>query len=456
VTLLLAASVLAASICSDHSVAERGAADLRLLECPNGLRAVVDERPGTGTVLIRIAARAGSRDEPLDRAGMSHLLEHLLFKEGHGDSARANPAFRGIREAGGVVNAGTDFEMTEYHADLAAERFEEGWKALVTMVTETRFDAADLEREREVVLREAAMGKTDPMAVAAWSVLRKVFPDDPLGQPVIGFRRTLRRVTLDDLTAYHRRHYAPPRLFAVVVGDVNADRAAALVGGTLGALPAGERDPSVRPAAAPQRQPLFRFRTLVSQAYILTAALTGGEQSPDARELELLASLLGEGRSSRLHRRLVEREGLSDQIEALTFQVSDVGAFGAGVAVAPDRAETARRALREEMDRLASEPADDDELEVARTLWRGRLARQFETNEGIAEFRTARMLQGQDVSRDTHEQAMDRITPATLRAAAARTWGGGEAPEPTAIEVLPARGFGKVIAALKYFFFRRL
>ncbi len=453
---LFTASVLMASLCSPRPVPERGAADLRLLECLNGSRAVVDERPGTGTVLIRIAARVGSRDEPLELAGMSHLLEHLLFKEGHDDSARANPAFRGLREAGGVVNAGTDFEMTEYHADLPAERFEEGWKALVTMVTGTRFDEADLKREREVVLREAAMGKTDPMAVVAWSVLREVFPGDPLGQPVIGFRRTLRRVQLDDLTAWHRRHYAPSRLFAVVVGDVGADRAAALVAGTLGALPAREGAPAARPAPAPNRQPLFRFRTLVSQSYLLTAALTGGERSPDARALELLASLLGEGRSSRLHRRLVEREGLSDQIEAITFQVSDVGAFGAGVAVAPDRAESARSALREEMDRLAREPASDDELKIARNLLRGRLARQFETNEGIAEFRTARLLHDQDLSRDAHEREMDRITPESLRTAAARTWGGGEAPEPTAIEVLPARGFGKVIAALKYLFFRRL
>jgi predicted Zn-dependent peptidase len=395
---LLAAAVMAAASCASTPVPESGAPDLRLVSCPNGLQAVVDARPGSRTVLVRLAVRAGSRDEPEGLAGMSHLLEHLLFQEGHGETARRNPAFSALRQAGGLVNASTDFELTEYHADLPADRFAEGWDALVSLVTGTAFDAKDVEREREVVLQEAAMGKTDPLAVVAYSVLRRVFPGDPIGQPVIGFRSTLRRVTITDLRGFHSRHYVPARMFAVIVGDVDAGEASARVASTLGAIPGGAaRSPYTSPL--PRRSPVFRFRTLVSQAYLLTAALTGGEASEDAAALDVLATVLGDGRASRLHRRLVDREALTDQILAVSFQLADTGAFGAGVAVEPRHTVAARAALREEMDRLAREPVSSEELALARTLLAGRLALRFETNAGIADFRTRRLLYGQDVSR---------------------------------------------------------
>ncbi len=98
-------------------VLESGAPDLFTLTCQNGLTAVVDSRPSSRTVFIQVAVRVGSRDEPPGLGGISHLLEHLLFKEGHGQGGRRNPAFSALRAAGGLVNASTDFELTEYHAD---------------------------------------------------------------------------------------------------------------------------------------------------------------------------------------------------------------------------------------------------------------------------------------------------------------------------------------------------
>ncbi|HKY32353.1 MAG TPA: pitrilysin family protein [Candidatus Polarisedimenticolia bacterium] len=454
-TLLLCA-VAASPSCRSTPVAEQGASALRALECSNGAAAVVEQRPGSGTVFIRIGVRAGSRDEPLDQAGISHLLEHLLFREGHGGTRR-NPAFSELREAGAVVNASTDFELTEYHADVPADRVEEGWAALFSLVTGTGFDEQDLQQERRIVLQEAASGKTDPMAVAAYSVLRRVFPDDPLGQPVIGVRRTLKGITRGDVEAYHRRHYVPSSIVAVVVGDVEAPHAEAMIERTLGRLPSGLSSLEERASPSPRRRDRFLFRTLVSQAYLLLGALTPGETSPDAPALELLASVLGEGRASRLHRRLVEQEALTEQILALSFQMSDIGGFGAGAAVLPGRAAQARAALREELQRLAREPVSTAELERARGLTRGRLALQTETNEGRAAYRTRRLLLGLPPSLDPHREALDRATPADLLAVARRCWGGEHgAPGPVAIEVLPARGFGKVLAALRYLMFRRL
>lgn len=429
------------------------------LLAPNGLQVLVLPRPGSRTVFVEIGVRVGSRDEPLALAGMSHLLEHLLFKEGHQNAGATprNPAFSALRAAGAEINASTDFELTEYHADLPADRFEEGWRALVAMVTATAFDQADVERERGVVLQEVALGKTDPLAIMAYSVLRQVFPGDPLGQPVIGFRKTLRRITAQDLQGYYRRHYVPANMFAVIAGDVDRERATELVLNTLGS------DSSARGLAHPvypkpvlRVERLYRFKTLVSQSYLLAGALTGGEESGDAPALSLLATILGEGKSSRLHRRLVEREALTNELLAVSFNVSNAGAFSVGLAVDPGKADAARAALLEELALLAREPVSQEELATARMKARGRLLRELETNAGSAGFLARRHLLRQPPDPQLYLDELDRLSASELQVIAASTWGEDSGPGPIEIQVLPARGLGKVVAALKFLFFKRL
>jgi len=200
---------------------------------------------------------------------------------------------------------------------------------------------------------------------------------------------------------------------------------------------------------------LYRFRTLTSRAYLLTGALTGGEASPDAPALALLATILGDGRTSRLHTRLVERDAVGDEVIAMSFEVSNAGAFGAGVAVDPADAARTRAALAEEMQRLAREPVTPSEIDTAKRLARGRLDLQFETNAGIAAFHARRLSFGQPVDRESYRGRIDRLSPEDLLDVARRTWGDG-GRGPTAIEVLPARGFGKVIALLRFLIFRRI
>lgn len=222
---------------------ERGASALYSLTLPNGLTAVIDSRPGRRTVYCEIGVRAGSRNEPLELAGMSHLLEHLLFKEGEAPGARKNPAFSRIRAAGGEVNAMTSFEVTTYYCDVHADAFEEGWRGLSNLVAAASFDAKDVDLERKAVLQEAALDKKNPLSVAAYSILDRLFPGDPLSQPVIGFTKTLRRIRFEDVDRYYGRFYVPANAWALVVGDVTPERAARLIEETLGAWGVGEVAP---------------------------------------------------------------------------------------------------------------------------------------------------------------------------------------------------------------------
>jgi zinc protease len=436
-------------------IEERGAAALYRLTLPNGLVAVIDARPGRRTVYCEIGVRVGSRQEPLELAGISHLLEHLLFKEGEGPGARKNPAFSAIRAAGGEVNATTAFELTNYFCDVSSEAFEEGWRGLASLVTVTGFEARDVEVERNVVLEEAARDKSNPAAIAAYSVLKRIFPDDPLSQPIIGFRKTLQRITYADVKAYYGRYYAPGNAYALVVGDVDPKRAAALLTETLSSWKSLHPGP---PAAFPppprvSDERRFAFATLVEQVYYVLGALTPGQAARDRAAMELLRRVLGEGRTSRLYRRLVEQEGLTSQFLAESYDLSNLGVFGAGGAVDPPRADRFRAILREEFERIAREPVGREELDLARRLFTADLVRQFETNAGIAEFRSESLLYGLPLSRDAYLDEAAQATPEALLAAARARF----APEKLReLEVDPARGLGKLLAILRFLIFRRI
>jgi zinc protease len=435
-------------------IEERGATALYRMTLPNGLVAVIDARPRRRTVYCEIGIRVGSRDEPLDKAGISHLLEHLLFKEGEGPGARKNPAFSRIRAAGGDVNATTAFELTNYFCDVSSDSFEEGWRGLASLVTGTGFDAHDVDVERNVVLEEAARDKSNPASVAAFSVLRRLFPGDPLSQPIIGYRKTLEGIQYADVKAYYGRYYAPANSYVLVVGDVDPEKAAALVEETMGGWKSGHAPRTdFPPPPRVSAESRFVFQTLVEQVYYAMGVLTPGQTARERAAMELLRRVLGEGRTSRLYRRLVEKEGLTSEFLAESYDLSNLGLFGAGGAVSPARAERFRAILREEFERVGREPVSAQELDLARRLLAADLTRQFETNRGIAAFRSESLLYRLSLSRDDYLREASLATPASLLATARVRF----APEKLReIEVDPARGLGKLAAILRYLIFRRI
>jgi zinc protease len=420
---------------------------------PNGLAVVVDSRPSRRTVYCEIGVRAGSRDEPLELGGISHVLEHLLFKEGEGPAARKNPAFSRIRAAGGIVNAMTSFERTSYFCDVSADAFEEGWRGLASMVAGTGFSARDVEIERNVVLEEAARNKNNPLVVAGYSVLRRVFPGDPLSQPIIGYRKTLQRIRYEDVRGYYDRFYRPSNAYVLVVGAVDPRSAAELVEATLGGWKGAGRPAPFPPVPRIAPEMTFEFHTLIEQFYDVLGVETPGYSARDRVALELLRRVLGEGKTSRLYRRLVEREGLTSEFLAQSFDLSNLGFFGTGGAVDARRAERFRAILREEFGRIAREPVSSEEIDLARHLMAADLTRKFETNDGIAEFRSDRLVYGLPLSRDEDLAAAARLTSADLLAVARVRF----APERLReIQIAPARGFGKVLAVLRFLIFRSI
>src|SRR6185436_12929363 len=189
------------------------------------------------------------------------------------------------------------------------------------------------------------------------------------------------------------------------------------------------------------------------QVYFGLGALTGGETNRYRTATQLLSRILGGGRSSRLDRRVVDDEGLTSELQTQAYDLSNIGVLACGGAVDPDKSARFQTILREEFSRLSSEPVDGKELDLAKTLLRADLVQQFESNAGIASFRASRLLYRLPVSRDAYLQEVMRQTPQDLLVAAKAQFPPGSRRE---VEIRPARGFGKVLAALRYLLFRRL
>ena len=197
----------------------------------------------------------------------------------------------------------------------------------------------------------------------------------------------------------------------------------------------------------------FVFHTFTHEVYYGAGILTGGEGGADRTALALLALVLAGGRSSRLQQRIVEDEGLTSEVLSGGVDLSNLGVFAAGGAVPPAKSARFRDVLRVELARLAAEPVSEDELRTAKSLLTADLVRAFESNDGIAAFRSERLLYGRDVSRDAWLDEAMQLTAGDLQAVARARF----APERLReVEIRSARGFGKVLAAIRYLVFRRL
>ena len=432
-----------------EKILESGSDKLYLLKLPNGLKACIDERPSRKTVYCEIAARIGSVNEPESLYGISHVLEHLLFKE-----RENNPTATRVQKSGGYLNASTTFDSTSYYFDVGIGEFEDSWKGLSDMVLHPVFSEEDLERERHVVLEEMAMMKSDPMGLASYAILRRMFPDHPLENPIIGFKKTLKKIKRDDVLSYYQKHYVPENMFVIIVGGVDVQRSAQLITESFGQLkPSGAPAAAMPPLPELDIEKSVTIRTLISQSYLIFAAKTEGVKSKDFIATDVLISVLGEGRSSRLYRVLKEEKGITANISVMKQAIADIAGFVFIVGVSRDREEEARSIVKEEIRKIMTEDISEEELQIAKSQIISDFIFGFETNGGISSFREKGLLYGQSLSKDDYIRSIESISKDDIRQVAAKYLNDTRLFE---VRIKPARGFGKVMAILRYLVFKRI
>ena len=349
----------------------------------NGLRILTFTMSHTRAVSVGFFVGTGSRYESDGVAGVSHFIEHMLFK---GTARR--PTARQISEAiegiGGYSNAYTDQDTTTYWARVAASHFADATDVLTDMLRCSTFDPAEVEKERRIIVEEINMSMDAPDQWVGILLGQVVWPDHPLGRDVAGTREIVSGITRDQLLGYMERHYLPGRTVVSVAGNVNHQETVEIITERLKDWPSGSANGYVpAPDAAPSPRWLVEDRP--TELGHLCLAVPGLPRShPDRFALGLLNTVLGEGMSSRLFLEVREAQGLAYAVDSSLSMLDEAGLLVVYAGVDSERAPQAVRAVLAELDRLRQEPVPEAELHKAREYVKGRLVLGLEDSGAVS------------------------------------------------------------------------
>ena len=346
----------------------------QLTTLPSGARVVTERMPGVRSVALGFWVRTGSRDEPPERAGISHFLEHLLFKGTDRFSSREiDEAFDAM---GAEVNAGTGKETTSVYSRFLDRHLERAFDLLQDMVLRPTYP--DIESERQVVIEEIAMYEDEPQDKVHDVLADAVFGDHPLGRPIIGSAEVVGSVPVPEIAAWHDARYVAPNLVVAAAGNLEHERIVGLVGGALGRQAAGE--PLSTGQAPDGATPRLRFHEKETEQYHLCLGGPGMPRGDDRRfALRILDAVLGGSTSSRLFQEVREKRGLAYAVYSYASHYADSGQVAVYVGTRPDNVGQALEVIGDELRRLAADGVGEEELERARENVKGRTVLSMES-----------------------------------------------------------------------------
>jgi predicted Zn-dependent peptidase len=346
----------------------------------SGVQVVSETLPSVRSVAIGFWARVGSRDEPYEQAGISHFLEHMLFKGTKELTAeQIAQVFDGF---GAEVNAATSKEATVLHAHFLDEHLENAFKVMGDMFLRSTY--ADLESERDVVLEEIAMYEDEPQDKVHDVLSTAVFGEHPLGRPVIGRGEVIAGLTAGDVSSYHAQRYRPGSIVISAAGNLQHEQIEELSRQWMQMSPnAGANGVSadtVRAQAPAGVAPRVTFHSKDTEQYHICLGGPGIPRNDDRRfALAILDAILGGSTSSRLFQEIREKRGLAYAIYSWSSQYTDTGQVGIYVGTREDNVGKALEVIGTELDRICSDAVADDELNRAREHVKGRLALSMES-----------------------------------------------------------------------------
>ena len=333
--------------------------NVNVKELPGGLRVFTEPLEEATSVSLGVWIRAGSRDEKDEVAGITHLMEHMLFKGTPSmDALGIAEAFESI---GAQDNAATGEEYTVLYARFLPEHLERALDIMSEMVTQPTL--ADLEREREVIVEEIKMYEDRPDQLADEYLSGLIFHDDPLGRPIIGSAETVRGVDKDTLRGFHGSTYTAPNIFVIGAGKLDSGELERMVEKKLAdKLPAGE--PFVRQArpTSPESRFYFKFKE-TEQYHVAMGSLGIPARSEDRYAMSALNNVLGGGMSSRLFQEVREKRGLAYAVYSYHHGYSDAGAVKMYVGSTTGNVEEAVQIIAGQLERIREETVTEEELQ---------------------------------------------------------------------------------------------
>lgn len=397
--------------------------DYRLTELDGGTRVITAPMPGRLSAAVVLMFGVGSRHEAPRVGGVSHFVEHMMFK-----GTRRRPNTKLISEAvegvGGVLNAYTDKEVTAYWTRVPADRVELGIDVLTDMVGGSLLDPAEVDRERGVILEELKMHNDQPSDFAFSMFERAIWPGHELGREIIGTETALKAMSREDLVEHIREHYRTHNLVVSVSGGIEADEVLSALDRRL-ELPRRRRRVDPRPAPPELSKPgLAVHRRKTEQAHVYLGFRALSYLDPDRYVLDVLNTILGEGMSSRLFLEIRERRGLAYDVHSFTSRHVDAGYLAVYLGVDPGKAPLAVATVMQELRALTERPVPAEELSKTKEYLKGRLKLGLEGTNSLASWLAQQeLLMGRIRAVSEVVTEIDRVTAEDVRRVARRVLG---------------------------------
>lgn len=373
----------------------------------NGVRVLVEPLHHVQSAAIGLWCTTGSRHELDHEAGITHFIEHMLFK---GTTRRtAKQIAESIEGRGGVLNAFTDKEQTCYYARVLADDVANAIDVLTDMVTHSQLDAEELNREKGVVLEEISQREDEPSDYVHEVFLSDRWGEHPLGKPVIGTSESVSSFERDHLVEYMGRRYTGGNLILSVAGHVDPATVVELAEHYLGNVqPGAERPPVSRPQGRAAKTEVAKD---VEQVHFAIGTDSCGVTDPHYFRTAVLDSVLGSGMSSRLFQEVREKRGLAYSIGTYTLPYSAGGAFvvygGTSVTTWPQVQEV----IRNEFDRLMQEGLEEGELDRIKRQMKGNLVLALEgMNSRMMRMSRSEIHYGREVPLEETLAKIDAVT----------------------------------------------
>lgn len=352
------------------------ATSFQITSLPSGVRVVTERMPSVRSVALGFWISAGSVIESEQQAGISHLLEHMLFR---GTERYGSQEIDEIFDAmGAECNAGTDKESTSLYTRTIDRHLEKAFDVMADMVWRPRF--GELEAEREVVLEEIAMYEDDPQDKVFDVLGGAVYDSHPLGRAVIGRAEVIAATTRAQLSAFHTEHYTPRNIVISAAGSVDHDALVDMVRAAEGVHSQGTGATEPAQSPGPKFEPRVRFERKDTEQFHFCLGGPGIARDDERRfTLRVLDTILGGASSSRIFQEVRERRGLAYSVFSFANLHAHSGDVGLYVGTRPENLGEAVTVLADELERFALEPASPQELERARENAKGRMVLSLES-----------------------------------------------------------------------------
>jgi predicted Zn-dependent peptidase len=385
-----------------------------------GLRIMTSTMPHTRSVSVGFFIGVGSRYESEPENGITHFIEHMLFK-GTDKRPTARDIAVAIEGIGGVFNASTGRELTSYWAKVGQDHFSVAMDVLSDMLLHSKLDEAEIDKERGVIIEEINMTLDRPSDWVHVLATELIWPNHPLGRDQAGTKETVSSISRGMVQDYLQRHYQPANAVLAVAGNMEHEDAVGQATEHLDAwLKSAEA--SYQPMALEQTRARVLLEHRPTQQVHLALVIPGISRFDEDRYvLSLLNTILGQGMSSRLFLEVREQRGLAYSVYSYASLYLDAGLLGVYAGVDADRIDGALEAILTELDKMRQEPVSEEELHKAKEFTKGRLQLQMEDSFAVASWiGRQEVLEERVRSVDEVLEEIDSVTAPDIQRVASR------------------------------------